>query len=121
MALLRDEDPTAPNDQRTLSVAATGLVRHLAGSGAGVLVAIDDAQWLDASSSAILTYALRRLVDQRIGVLLSVRPGSGDPSSTGELLASLPASRAERLEVGRCHWRPCTSCSSSGSGARSRV
>ncbi len=100
VALLRDEDPTAPNDQRTLSVAATGLVRHLAGSGAGVLIAIDDVQWLDASSSAILTYALRRMVDLPIGVLLSVRPGSGDPSSTDGLFASLPPSRTDRLEVG---------------------
>ena len=100
VALLRDDDPTAPNDQRTLSVAATGLVRQLVGTGAGVLVAIDDAQWLDASSAAILAYALRRLVDLPIRVLLSVRTGSGDPSSTAELLGSLPASRAERLEVG---------------------
>ncbi|MFL5673570.1 MAG: AAA family ATPase [Chloroflexota bacterium] len=99
-ALLRDDDPTAPNDQRTLSVAATGLLRHLAGSGASVLVAIDDAQWLDASSAGIVAYSLRRLIDQPIGVLLSVRPGSGDPKSTGELLASLPASRAVRLDVG---------------------
>ncbi len=100
VALLREDDPTAPNDQRTLSVASTGLIRHLAGSGAGVLVAIDDAQWLDASSSAILTYALRRLADQRIGVLLSVRAGSGEASSTDDLSASLPASHTERLEIG---------------------
>ena len=100
VALLRDEDPTAPNDQRTLSVAATGLVRQVAGSGAGALVAIDDAQWLDASSSTILAYALRRLVDERIGVLLSVRTGSGDRSSAGELLAALPESRTEHVEVG---------------------
>lgn len=100
VALLRDEDPTAPNDQRTLSVAATGLIRQLAGSRAGVLLAIDDAQWLDASSSAILAYAVRRLIDQPIGVLLSIRTGSGDPSSSDELFASLPPADTERLEVG---------------------
>jgi tetratricopeptide (TPR) repeat protein/DNA-binding CsgD family transcriptional regulator len=99
-ALLRDDDPTAPNDQRTLSVAATGLLRHLAGSGARVLIAIDDAQWLDSSSAAIVTYAVRRLVDQPIGVLLSVRTGTGAPKSTEELLSSLPASRSARVDVG---------------------
>jgi DNA-binding CsgD family transcriptional regulator len=99
VALLRTEDPSAPNDQRTLSVAATGLFRQLAGTGAGLLLAIDDAQWLDSSSAAILAYGLRRLGDRPVGVLLSVRTGSGVPASTADLLAAL-SSQTERVEIG---------------------
>ena len=100
VALLRDEDPTAPNDQRTLSVAGTSLIRHLAGRRPGVLIAIDDAQWLDESSASTLAYCLRRLVDQPVGVLLSIRSGADDRSSIRALVAALPPSRTEHLDVG---------------------
>ena len=38
-----------------------------------VLVAIDDVQWLDASSADVLTFALRRLEAEPIGVFATVR------------------------------------------------
>ena len=64
----------ATPDQRTLSVAVAGLLRSLA-DGGPVLVALDDAQWLDGSSAGIVAYAMRRLADRPIGLLLSVRTG----------------------------------------------
>ena len=39
-----------------------------------LLVAVDDAQWLDVSSRAVLAFALRRLEDSRRG---SACDGSG--------------------------------------------
>ena len=65
IALLRVEPAgDAAPDQRTLSVAVAGLLRRSPASGP-VLLAIDDAQWIDESSAAILAYALRRLADPR--------------------------------------------------------
>jgi DNA-binding CsgD family transcriptional regulator len=59
VALLR-ADPAGPLDQRA---AATGVLSVLAGLAAEspVLVAIDDAQWLDRASASALEFAARRL------------------------------------------------------------
>ena len=84
-----------------MSVAVAGLLRLLA-ADRPVLIAIDDAQWLDESTAAILAYALRRLVDQPVGLLATVRTGAETPASDG-LLAALPADRLERVELGPMH------------------
>ena len=39
---------------------------------AAVLVALDDVQWLDASSVAVLQVAMRRLREQPVGVLMTL-------------------------------------------------
>ena len=67
-----------------------------------VLIAIDDAQWLDESTAAILAYALRRLVDQPVGLLATVRTGAETPASDG-LLAAVPRTGSERVELGPMH------------------
>ena len=117
VALLRIEPGAESPDQRTLSVAVAGLLRRLAAERP-VLIAIDDAQWLDESTASILAYALRRLGDQPIGLLATVRTGAESPASDG-LLAALPADRLERVALGRCTSRACIGCSSSGSVGRS--
>ena len=53
VALLRIEPSGTLPDQRTLSVAVAGVLRLLTAT-APLLIAIDDAQWLDESSAAIL-------------------------------------------------------------------
>ena len=78
-----------------------GLLRRLAAERP-ILVAIDDAQWLDDSTASILAYALRRLGDQPIGLLATVRTGAETPASDG-LLAALPADRLERVALGPMH------------------
>jgi DNA-binding CsgD family transcriptional regulator len=75
-ALLRDEGEGAPPDQRAVSLASSGVVRALAASEP-LVVAIDDVQWLDTSSARVLSFALRRLSDERVGVIASLRLGSG--------------------------------------------
>ena len=97
IAVLRAEPSGQLPDQRTLSVATATLLRELANQGP-LLLAIDDAQWFDDASAAILTYAIRRLVDRAAGILLAVR---GEPDgSTLELTAGVPAEDRERLHVG---------------------
>ena len=78
-------------------MATASLLRVLA-TDSTVLLAIDDAQWLDEGSASILAYAIRRLVDRPVGVLLAVR---GTPTErTLELIAGVPPERRERLHVG---------------------
>ena len=97
IALLRAAPSGQLPDQRTLSVATASLLRVLA-TDSTVLLAIDDAQWLDEGSASILAYAIRRLVDRPVGVLLAVR---GTPTErTLELIAGVPPERRERLHVG---------------------
>ena len=63
-ALLLGDGPDEPVDGRTLAVAVRNVLQLLAERGP-ILVAIDDVQWLDASSANALAFALRRLPDAR--------------------------------------------------------
>ena len=58
-ALLREE-PETPVDHRALGVAILTLLPALA-DGRPLVLAIDDDQWADPSSTAALVFALRRL------------------------------------------------------------
>ena len=97
IALLRAAPSGQLPDQRTLSVATASLLRGLA-TTTPLVLAIDDAQWLDDGSASILAYAIRRLADRPVGVLLAVR---GAPTErTLELIAGVPPERRERLRLG---------------------
>jgi DNA-binding CsgD family transcriptional regulator len=95
VALLRTEAFGAPPDRRVVATALLSLLRALAAKSA-VLVAVDDVQWLDPPSTSALAFAHRRLADEPIGALLSIR-GEGARS---ELISAFTDERAERLVVG---------------------
>ena len=97
VALLRTEPEGEGSLQRAVAVATLGVVNLLA-LDAPVIVAVDDAQWLDQPSEIALGFAVRRLADARVGVLLARRtePHAVLPL---ELERSLPASRLGRLQV----------------------
>jgi DNA-binding CsgD family transcriptional regulator len=69
--LLREPD-AAPPEVRLLAAALLSIVRLLAEDGPLVL-AVDDAQWVDASSANLLRFVLRRLDAEPVGVLATVR------------------------------------------------
>ena len=97
IALLREEKSDEPVDHRALVVAVRDVL-HLLSDRKPLLLAVDDVQWLDASSSSALAFALRRLGDSRVLVLLARRlAGDAEPS---ELEQALPNERVERLRVG---------------------
>ncbi len=97
IAILRAEPTGQLPDQRTLSVATVTLLRELLDT-APVLIAIDDAQWMDEASAAILAYAIRRLGDRPAGVLLAVR---GEPlAPVLEIHSGISAERRDRQQVG---------------------
>jgi DNA-binding CsgD family transcriptional regulator len=81
--LLLEKPTDQPGDPGSLAVAFLGFIRVLAARGP-VLIAVDDLQWLDAASTAVLSYALRRLADDRVGVLLARRE---DPAGAADSLA----------------------------------
>ncbi len=59
VALLRAE-ADGPADSRTIGTATASLIAALASEGP-VVIAIDDAQWLDPASASALAFAARRL------------------------------------------------------------
>ena len=76
-ALLRQndagpDDPVPVLDPRALGVAILTLLPALA-RDQPVVVAIDDDQWMDPSSAATLSFALRRIRGPRISLLVSRR------------------------------------------------
>jgi DNA-binding NarL/FixJ family response regulator len=80
-ALHLDDDPIVRGR------AVLDAVRELARTAPAV-IAVDDAQWLDTASARALRYALRRLERERVGVLVTVRPGQNDPLALATTLSS---------------------------------
>jgi DNA-binding NarL/FixJ family response regulator len=98
VALLLSEPEGAASEHRSVAAAVLGALGRLSDRDP-LIVAIDDVQWLDASSAAVLEFVLRRIRDEPIGALLSIRPGgkrSLRPSFDDPLRKRAP----RRIEVG---------------------
>jgi DNA-binding CsgD family transcriptional regulator len=78
--LLRADLDGVPTDQRVIATAVLSIVEALARSKP-VLLAIDDAQWLDPSSKAVVAFVARRLKG-RVGVVLTERSQRGAETTT---------------------------------------
>jgi len=98
VALLRTDATGTPPDQRAISTAFHAALLALASASPSV-VAIDDAPWLDAPSARVLEFALRRLNDAPIGLVMTVRSQEHDPLPLG-LGRALPDDRIQRVMVG---------------------
>jgi DNA-binding CsgD family transcriptional regulator len=72
VALLLRDPGGAPPDPRGISTAFLSALCTLA-RHRPLLVAVDDLQWLDAPSLAVIEYAARRLRDERVALLLTRR------------------------------------------------
>jgi hypothetical protein len=75
VALLVEEAHDDPVDHRALAVAVRDVLDVLS-DHEPVVVAVDDVQWLDPSSARALAFALRRLGEKNVRVLLARRLGS---------------------------------------------
>jgi DNA-binding NarL/FixJ family response regulator len=93
VALLRVEADRPP-ERRLVGTAVLSLLRELAAAGE-VVLAIDDVQWLDPPSAGAVEFALRRLADEPVRTLLSLRSAHADV-----LDRIAHAGRLERLELG---------------------
>ncbi len=96
VALLVEDTAGRPVDQRALGVAVRSAVELLAEDG--LVLAIDDLQWLDASSASALGFALRRLPDANVLLLWTRRLGEREPASPVE--SAIDPDRIEQLRVG---------------------
>lgn len=94
-ALLREDATGPPLEPSALNAAVHGALRNAA-AGRSLVIAIDDVQWLDPPSLAVLRHAVRRLQDEEVRLLVAVRapPGAASPD------LGLPADRAKRITIG---------------------
>jgi DNA-binding CsgD family transcriptional regulator len=93
-ALLLDEvDAGSAPEPRAIGLAVLESLKVLS-VDAPVLLAIDDFQWLDTASARTLLFAIRRLTDERVGTMLTVRPGAR------EIERGLASGFAEWVSVG---------------------
>jgi DNA-binding CsgD family transcriptional regulator len=95
VTLLREEPPARPLDLGAIGVAFLGALTLLA-AHARVLVAVDDIQWLERTSAAVLAYALRRHDHAPFAVLLARRSEHADELA----LDRLEPGRLELIELG---------------------
>lgn len=82
VALLRRQADDGAGDPRAVCMAALNVIRSLA-ARTPVVLAVDDVQWLDEASTRVLEYVLRRLADEHVAVVVSVRDKEGDPAPLG--------------------------------------
>jgi DNA-binding CsgD family transcriptional regulator/tetratricopeptide (TPR) repeat protein len=103
--LLRGGSEGPPTDQRVTASAVASIVSVLAAEQP-VLLAIDDAQWLDVSSQAVLAFASRRLTG-RVGILLTGRAHASEPDPAAWLQLRAPDAvsrlRVRPLSLGALH------------------
>ena len=77
VALLLAEPGNEAPDPRAIGLALLDVLQMLA-EQRPVVIALDDLQWLDPSSAGVLQIALRRLRDERVGLLATVRTAPDD-------------------------------------------
>jgi DNA-binding CsgD family transcriptional regulator len=97
VALLLADPPSDPVDRRALAVAVRDALQLLS-EREPLLVAVDDVQWLDPSSSSALAFALRRLEGHRTRLLVARR--LVEAAQPSELEQALGAERVQSLSVG---------------------
>ena len=96
VALLR-RDAEMPADPLTTATALLGVLTILS-RRCPLVVAIDDAQWLDPASMRVLEFTIRRL-PPRAGILAACRAGDDAAAMLG-LDRALAAGRLEHLVLG---------------------
>src|SRR5215831_17205855 len=84
----------AQPDQRSVAAAFLNALRTLA-KDRHVLVAIDDLQWLDASSQQVVGFAARRLGPEPVAFIATRRVAAGESPPAG-----LPHERLTRISLG---------------------
>ena len=94
---LRLREADEPADPLTTASALLSAVTILSGVRP-LIIAIDDAQWMDQASRRAIEFAIRRL-PRRVGVVVATRLQDGVPRSL-DLERALAAERRERLVLG---------------------
>ena len=84
-------------ERRVLARGILDVVRLLSGR-APLVIAVDDAQWLDRPTAGVLEFCFRRLQDEPVSILLTFRDDDGlFPLGLGR---ALPPDRLRRTQLG---------------------
>jgi DNA-binding CsgD family transcriptional regulator len=97
IALLRAEPTGDRPEPLAISLAILGLLRAAIATRP-LIIAVDDAPWLDGSSTSILDFVLRRLDNEPIGLLVARRT-SGDATHPAPLVSAVPRERVREAAV----------------------
>jgi DNA-binding CsgD family transcriptional regulator len=97
VALLLEEAPARPPEPRVIAAGFRSAAVVLART-APVLLVIDDVQWLDRPSQAAVGFAVRRLLDEPVGLLCAQR--TGHPGAELPLELARARLRVELMPVG---------------------
>jgi DNA-binding CsgD family transcriptional regulator len=97
VALLRTEAPSKGLDHRTVCVAVLAALRTIS-SSAPIIIAIDDVQWLDGSTALVLEFVVRRLTDEPIRFIASLRFPVGANDEVG-FVRRLGESQARTIDL----------------------
>ncbi|KUH84674.1 LuxR family transcriptional regulator [Mycobacterium sp. IS-1556] len=95
--LLRADGEGPPTDQRAVAAAVTTVIERLC-ADRPLLVAVDDVQWLDPSSKAVLAFAARRFSGP-VGLLLTERT-EHEGAGAASWLQLGGAAQVRRVHVG---------------------
>jgi DNA-binding CsgD family transcriptional regulator len=101
VALLREEAGEGDLEPRAVGTGLTALLTTVA-AAQPLLLAVDDAQWLDTASARVLAFALRRLEQTRVRLVAAVRIETPASQRAGLAVieASLGGPALVRLPVG---------------------
>jgi DNA-binding CsgD family transcriptional regulator len=102
VALLRAEAPEGELDPRAVGTGLLSLLETIS-SQQPLLLGIDDGQWLDSASTRVLAFALRRVSELPVRLVVTIRTAeqaTGGSLSTAHLERELGAASISRLEVG---------------------
>jgi DNA-binding CsgD family transcriptional regulator len=102
-ALLLREPDGPPPEVRLLGLALLSVVRAQT-HNAPLLLSLDDVQWVDPSSAEVLRFMLRRLEDEPVGVLATVRGRPVEvPLELDRAFAAFQRLGVEPLSAGAVH------------------
>jgi DNA-binding CsgD family transcriptional regulator len=93
---LSEADPLKPPERRVLARGILDVLRILS-SGAPLMVAVDDAQWLDRASADVLGFCFRRLSRGAFRILMTLRTDEVFPLG---LDYALPTDRLGHVRLG---------------------
>ena len=97
VALLQEE-PEAALDRGAVSAAVLTLLRERSRIGP-VLLVVDDIQWLDRPTASAITFAMRRLREEPVGLLVARRWDGSRPITPG-VDGALSPGRLDRIWLG---------------------
>ena len=98
VALLCAEPAGSSPGPQAVGVAMVTLVRQLA-TTTPVVLAIDDSQWLDPATTAVLAYLARRLTDEPVALLVTARCRPGDDGTPFELDHTFQGDQLRRIRL----------------------